>query len=201
MTFGEKLKKLRADKGLTQDMLAEKIYVTRTAISKWESGRGYPNIESLKAIARFFSVTLDELLSSHEVLTIAEENRKQTARDFRNLAFGLVDICMSLVLFLPLFATKSEGVVQALSLLMLDDVTPYLKAAYYVVIIGTILSGVLTLALQKLTENVRTGIKTKLSLGFGVVSVLLFVISRQPYAAVYAFSLLVIKVMMLIKRT
>ena len=201
MTFGEKLKKLRADKGLTQDMLAEKIYVTRTAISKWESGRGYPNIESLKAIACFFSVTLDELLSSHEVLTIAEENRKQTVRHFRNLAFGLVDICMSLVLFLPLFATKSEGVVQALSLLMLDDVTPYLKAAYYVVIIGTILSGVLTLALQKLTENVRTGIKTKLSLGFGVVSVLLFVISRQPYAAVYAFSLLVIKVMMLIKRT
>ena len=201
MTFGEKLKKLRADKGLTQDMLAEKIYVTRTAISKWESGRGYPNIESLKAIARFFSVTLDELLSSHEVLTIAEENRKQTVRCFRNLAFGLVDICMSLVLFLPLFATKSEGVVQALSLLMLDDVAPYLKAAYYVVIIGTILSGVLTLALQKLTENVRTSIKTKLSLGFGVVSVLLFVISRQPYAAVYAFSLLVIKVMMLIKRT
>lgn len=182
-------------------MLAEKIYVTRTAISKWESGRGYPNIESLKAIARFFSVTLDELLSSHEVLTIAEENRKQTVRCFRNLAFGLVDICMSLVLFLPLFATKSEGVVQALSLLMLDDVAPYLKAAYYVVIIGTILSGVLTLALQKLTENVRTSIKTKLSLGFGVVSVLLFVISRQPYAAVYAFSLLVIKVMMLIKRT
>lgn len=39
MTFGEIIKKLRTDKGLTQDELAEKIYVTRTAISKWESGR------------------------------------------------------------------------------------------------------------------------------------------------------------------
>ena len=52
MTFGEKLKKLRTDSGLTQYELAEKIYVTRTAISKWESDRGYPNIDSLKATAQ-----------------------------------------------------------------------------------------------------------------------------------------------------
>ena len=59
MTFGKKIKKLRTDNGLTQDELAEKIYVTRTAISKWESGRGFPNIESLKAISKYFSVSLD----------------------------------------------------------------------------------------------------------------------------------------------
>ena len=58
MTFGEKLKKLRTDNGLTQDELAEKTYVTRTAISKWESDRGYPNIDSLKAISKFFSVSI-----------------------------------------------------------------------------------------------------------------------------------------------
>ena len=47
MEFNEKLQILRKQKGLTQEDLAEKLYVSRTAISKWESGRGYPNIESL----------------------------------------------------------------------------------------------------------------------------------------------------------
>ena len=52
MTLGEKLKKLRTDKNLTQEELAEILFVSRTAISKWESGRGFPNIESLKAISK-----------------------------------------------------------------------------------------------------------------------------------------------------
>ena len=68
MEFNEKLQDLRKNKGLTQEELAEALYVSRTAISKWESGRGYPNIDSLKEIAKYFSVTIDELLSSNEVL-------------------------------------------------------------------------------------------------------------------------------------
>ena len=57
MEFNEKLQELRKQKGLTQEELAELLYVSRTAISKWESGRGYPNIDSLKAIARFLKMT------------------------------------------------------------------------------------------------------------------------------------------------
>ena len=53
MEFHEKLKELRKSRGLTQDELAEAIYVSRTAVSKWESGRGYPGIDSLKEIAGF----------------------------------------------------------------------------------------------------------------------------------------------------
>ena len=69
MEFNEKLQELRKQKALTQEELAKELFVSRTAISKWESGRGYPNIESLKLIAQFFSVTVDELLSSNEALT------------------------------------------------------------------------------------------------------------------------------------
>lgn len=54
MEFGEKLQGLRKSKNLTQEELAEALYVSRTAISKWESGRGYPNIDSLKEISNFF---------------------------------------------------------------------------------------------------------------------------------------------------
>jgi transcriptional regulator with XRE-family HTH domain len=127
MTLGEKLKKLRTDNGLTQDELAEKIYVTRTAISKWETDKGYPSIESLKAIASFFSITVDELLSSEEILAIAKENQKQTEKDFCDLAFGLLDICMSLLLFLPLFATNIDDGIREVSLLSIGGISLYLK--------------------------------------------------------------------------
>lgn len=66
MELSEKLQELRKEKGLTQEELAEALFVSRTAISKWESGRGVPNIESLKAISKFFSVSIDELLSGEE---------------------------------------------------------------------------------------------------------------------------------------
>ena len=77
MEFHEKLQELRKNKGLTQEELSQMLYVSRTAVSKWESGRGYPNIDSLKAIAKFFGITVDQLLSGEEVLTIAEEDQKE----------------------------------------------------------------------------------------------------------------------------
>ena len=67
MTFGEKLKKLRTDNELTQDELAEKIYVTRTAISKWETDKGYPSIDSLKQLSNLFEVSIDELISDSDM--------------------------------------------------------------------------------------------------------------------------------------
>lgn len=200
MTFGEKLKKLRTDNGLTQDELAEKLYVTRTAISKWETDKGYPNIESLKTIATFFSITVDELLSSEEILVIAEENQKQTEKNFRNLAFGLLDICMSLLLFLPLFAANIDGEIRAASLLSLMGISLYLKIAYFIIVIVTSITGILTLALQSYSATVCAKSKGNISLVLGITAVLLFIVSRQTYVAAFAFSLLVIKAIILIKR-
>ena len=199
MTFGEKLKKLRTDNGLTQDELAEKTYVTRTAISKWESDRGYPNIDSLKAISKFFSVSIDDLLSSDEVLTIAEEDNKQQETRFKDLVYALLDLSIAMLLFLPFFAENTEGVIRSVSLIMLDGVQPYLKAAYFTVVIGTFFAGVLALVLQNCEKEFWLKNKTNISLMLGTVSVLLFVISSQPYAAVFAFVLLLVKVFILIK--
>ena len=56
MEFHEKLQELRKSRGLTQEELAGILFVSRTAISKWESGRGYPSIDSLKQIANYFSI-------------------------------------------------------------------------------------------------------------------------------------------------
>ena len=200
MEFNEKLQELRKQKGLTQEELAEKLYVSRTAISKWESGRGYPNIESLKAIAKFFSVTVDELLSSGEVLTIAEEDNKRKEKHFYDLIYGLLDLCIAMLLFLPFFAEKADGIIQSVSLIALDGVQPYLKTAYFAVVISMIVMGILTLALQNCQWVAWVKSKTMISLILCAIAVLSFMISSQPYAAVFAFALLAIKALMLIKR-
>ena len=59
MEFHEKLQSLRKQKGLTQEELAAFLFVSRAAVSKWESARGYPGIDSLKALAKFFGITID----------------------------------------------------------------------------------------------------------------------------------------------
>jgi len=77
MTFGDKIKKMRGENNLTQDDLAEKVFVTRTAISKWETNAGYPSIECLKLLSKVFSVSLDDLVSN-EYIQVQQniENRK-----------------------------------------------------------------------------------------------------------------------------
>lgn len=199
MELNQKLQKLRKEKGMTQEALAKRLYVSRTAISKWESGRGVPSIDSLKQIAQFFSVTLDELLSRDELLQLAEEGQWQTARNDRVLVFGLSDVSMLLLFFLPLLASKTDGVVRSASLLSLTDVAVYLRIGYFAIAVGMVITGILTLALQNIAPNRWERIRTPLSLALGVASVLLFVISLQPYAAVFSFFLLFMKAVMLIK--
>lgn len=200
MEFNEKLQELRKQKGLTQEELAERLYVSRTAISKWESGRGYPNIESLKAIAKFFSVTVDELLSSGEALTLAEEDNKQKNKHFRDLIYGLLDLCIAMLLFLPFFAEKADGIVRSVSLIVLNGVQPYLKITYLAVVISMIVMGVLLLALQNCQAMAWLKSKTMMSLMLGAIAVLVFTISSQPYVAIFAFALLAIKALLLMKR-
>ena len=200
MEFHEKLQELRKQEGLTQEELAESLYVSRTAISKWESGRGYPNIDSLKAISKFFSVTIDELLSGEEVLTIAEENQKQKEAYLRDMVFGLLDLSAAIVFFVPFFGQKADGYVQAISLLFLTEIAPYLKAAYFVMVIGMVVFGISTLVLQNYRGAFWVRNKSILSLLINTATALLFIISSQPYAAAFVFVFLVIKVVMLIKK-
>ena len=200
MEFNEKLQELRQQKGLTQEELAERLFVSRTAISKWESGRGYPNIDSLKSISNFFGVTVDELLSSDELLTIAEQDTRLKETYLKDLIFGLLDLSVAVFLFLPIFGQKVNGVIDEVSLLSLTEIAPYLKFGYFAVVFSVIVCGILTLALQNCTNGFWTSAKSKISLILNAVGTVLFIISSQPYAAIFCFIYLIIKALMLIKR-
>ena len=201
MEFYEKLQELRKRRGLTQEELAEALYVSRTAVSKWESGRGYPNLDSLKAISRFFSVSLDDLLSSEATLSIAEADIRKREAQTRSLVFGALDCGTVLLLLLPFFAQRTGGVIHAVSLLTLTGAGPYVKLPYLLLVLFTTLWGVLLLALQACRAPLWLRVKDRASLGLSAAGVLLFTVSLQPYAAIFVFLLLTVKVLILIKRT
>ena len=201
MEFNLKLQELRKSRGLTQEELASALFVSRTAVSKWESGRGYPSIESLKMIAKFFSVTVDELLSGDEILNVAEEDSKQKENRIRTLVFGLVDVSALLFLFLPVFGQQADGIIKPLSLISLTQISPVLRIVYFFVIGIVVFTGIFTLAFQNINFSLWEKSKYALSLIFSVIGVLIFIISpHQVYAAALLFVMLVIKVFLLIKK-
>jgi len=199
MEFHENLQQLRKQKGLTQEELATALFVSRTAVSKWESGRGYPNIDSLKAIAKFYGVTVDALLSGDELLRLAQEDTRQKEGHVRDMVFGLLDCSAAMCFFLPFFGEKTDGAVRAVSLLSLGAVAPYLRLAYFAAVIAMILCGILTLALQNCSHARWVGNKRRASLLINAAGALLFIAGLQPYAAAFLFVFLMIKGLMLFK--
>jgi transcriptional regulator with XRE-family HTH domain len=200
MELSEKLQELRKQKGLTQEELAGHLFVSRTAVSKWESGRGYPSIDSLKEIAKFFSVSIDELLSSEQALIMAKEENKQKESRFCDLVFGLLDVSVAMFFFMPLFGQRVDEVIQGVSLLSLNETALFLRIGYYILVIAMVVVGVLILALQNSGNELWVKAKHKISCLLSMMGMLLFVISTQPYAAVFLFVFLMIKVFLLMKR-
>ena len=76
MEFKENLKQLRLQKGLTQAQLAEKLFVSRSTVAKWENGLGLPNPESMAALEKLFDIVAEELATKEPEGVIVKKNRK-----------------------------------------------------------------------------------------------------------------------------
>ena len=199
MEFHENLQALRKQRGLTQEELAAELFVSRTAISKWESGRGYPSIDSLKAISRFFGVSIDGLLSGEEVLSLAQEDQKRSGARLRDQVFGLLDCGAGLLLFLPVFGQQTGNQVRAVTLFSLFPSRPWLGGLFLCAIVLTAGLGCAILALQSWEHPRWSTLKSTLSLALSALGVLLFLLARQPYAGAFFLFFLLIKVFFLVK--
>lgn len=193
MEFSEKLQQLRKSRNLTQEELAEELYVSRTAVSKWESGRGYPSIDSLKEISRFFSVTIDELLSGEKLLSIAQQEKRSAIRDVCDLLFGITDIFSFVLIILPLYPKSAEGFIYAVNLPAYAELPALNRWAYWTLILALIAAGVLKtlLSLRKITAKQK--ILAEISMILGIAAVIILALAGETYAVTLAFMLLVVK--------
>ena len=198
MEFGEKLQELRKSKSMTQEELAEALFVSRTAISKWESGRGYPSIDSLKEISRYFSVTIDDLICSDEMISVAENEKREFADRYLSLICNALDILLVILLFIPAFG-NGMGSNETVSLLALTVINQGVKIVFIVIIGLTVLNGICGVILANFNNPVWNRHRLVTGVVLSILAVTVFIVARQPYAGIICFSLLIIKGFMIVK--
>ena len=199
MEFCEKLQELRKSRTMTQEELAEALFVSRTAISKWESGRGYPSIDSLKEISRYFGVTIDELICADEMISVAENEKREYVDRYVSLICSVLDMFYALLLFIPMFGNGNEPS-EAVSMIALTNVNPPVRTAFIVITSAVILNGIAGAVIANFNKEVRNRHRIVTGIGLSVLSVIVFIAARQPYAGIVCFIFLVIKGFLLIRR-
>lgn len=120
MKFNENLKYLRKQAGLTQEQLAEKLNVSRQAITKWESGQSFPDIENLKEISYIFSVSIDSLVEEIDCKSTTKIKKK--IDDIGYFIFSSIFIlvtCFFSIYNVIKYITRNEGIIVVSTILML----------------------------------------------------------------------------------
>ena len=199
MEFCEKLQELRKSRGLTQEELAEALYVSRTAISKWESGRGYPSIDSLKEISGYFSVSIDDLLSAEKIVSIAEKENKLNIQNICELLFGVTDLLSIALIVLPLYPKTIEGYIYSVNLWAYNETASYNRVIYWILYLLLIVVGVLKIVQTQ--RKVKKGQKmiTSCSILLSMTAILYLVLAREAYAATVAILLMSVKGLLVYK--
>ena len=199
MEFHEKLQELRKSRGLTQEELSQALYVSRTAISKWESGRGYPSIDSLKEISSFFSVSIDELLSGDKLINIAEKENLSNIQSICDMIFAVIDVMAFMLIVLPLYPNTVEGYVYSVNLIEYTEISALQRGIYLGMFIGLIVAGIVKILFNRIKIKRGNKLITELSILLNVVVVLFLAIAREPYGVTVAFVLLVMKGILVVK--
>ena len=196
MDFGEKLKALRIERGLTQEQLAARLYVSRTAVSKWETGGGSPNLDSLQAVARLFDVSVADLLSTDDLIVLARDERRSTARSSGMLSFGLLDVLAVVFAFIPLYGVDDGSFVRMANLVDYGASVDF--GASFAVMATAVVSLMFVSAVEIVlaAAGSRRAARIVALVGFAVqaLAVVLFASTMQPYATTLMFALLLAKV-------
>ena len=116
MLLGEKLKKLRKDRGLSQEQLADQLNVSRQAISKWELGESIPDTENLILLSKFYGVSIDYLLLNE--LNISSELETKRSPSLPIFIFGMSALIIGLILSIVLWCTYQSILMASIGLII-----------------------------------------------------------------------------------
>ena len=200
MEFNEKLQFFRKKSGLTQEQLAEKLNISRTAVSKWESGRGFPNIEALKNISKVFQVPIDDLLSGDELITIAERDNAANVDKAYSLNFGVLDLLSLAFIFLPLYGQEVGGHIRSVNLLHYNEVSD-VRVVHFILLTALAALGVIEMLVQFFDNKKALSTARLLSILWHSVAVLFFSLTREPYVTFFSLVLLLSKILLLFRKS
>ena len=201
MEFCEKLRELRKIRGLTQEELAEILYVSRTAVSKWESGRGYPSIDSLKEISNYFSVTIDDLLSAEKLIFIAEKENQTNIDNICQMLFGFTDLFSVIFIVFPLYPKNIDNYIFSVNLFEYTETSEFNLAVFWIMFILLILTGIFKLLLTHFRIGKLQKSLTACSVIINILAVIILALAGETYPVTVAFLLLLAKGFLFIRQT
>ena len=137
MNLSEKIIKIREENNLTQDEMAEKIFVTRQAISKWERGVSYPSLDVLRLISKEFKISMNNLLDVSE----NEKNKEYKPIGFKHYGFIILYVAMLFIV---------GGVIAAFNILSIEANAEIWELAVYNSLLCFVLASVIYLLIQSL---------------------------------------------------
>lgn len=121
MEVGGRIRELRAERGMSQDDLAAKVYVSRQTISSWENGKTYPDVQSLLLLSRIFGATVDSLIKGD--VEAMNETIERDVVIIRRLALAMAGLLLLALAAVIWFAVQCEvwgwGLGQAMPTLLL----------------------------------------------------------------------------------
>ena len=177
---------------MTQEELAEALFVSRTAISKWEQGRGYPSLESLKEISRFFSVSIDDLICSEEIISAAADEKKECMDKYISLICNTLDIFLVLLLVLPVFGNGADDPV-SVSLYSITGLSIWIKIVFTALLGVAVLNGICGVFISHFEKPVWNRHWLVSGMVLSVACAAVFILTRQPYAGIICLATLVVK--------
>ena len=170
-TFGQKLKQARENRGLTQQELGEKLFVTRQTISRYESDNRLPDIHTFKAISEILDISMDELLSDHDLQNHC--NTQPIHNDQKEISILIIlytlIICIHAILMVQSFPSFSIH-----------------ELSYPVVLIQTFLHGIqIILFLYGITALIRNDFNAKQA---GIITTVFLLTEALQLLCTYLFS-------------
>lgn len=162
MNFPEKLKALRKEKGLTQEELSREIFVSRSLISKYESGAVYPTKENAEKLALYFDVRISDLIDNEDTVQLILKKNDNTDKINFILSCIIITICSlaTLLVFIPMLKVSYYDYSQGVPLINYKIVSPLSIALcnnnpiVIITIISLIANSVLSIFNIKIKDNV-----------------------------------------------
>ena len=164
MKIGERLQQLRKEKGISQEILAEQLHVTRQAVSKWETGQSYPDLDNLGALCKLYGVTADYILYGEDTKT----QKKRFHKKAKWIIFGLMSgsgaiLCCLLTLFASMYQQSEFRTWGSCHTNANDYITEWPVLGILLIAVVLLLIGIIGISLSYLSQKHENSIQDFIS--------------------------------------
>ena len=139
------------------------------------------------------------MLSSEELIDIAEVHTKNKGKILRTLVLGITDVMAALLFVIPIFANRYEEQIEIVTLQHLTQVSVYVRVSYYILLGLSLLYGILELIFQNYQTQIKQKVELLLSGAFSSLEIMFAAMSNQPNICIFFFVLFLAKILVVLR--